>query len=320
MALKWPSLPYFRSRMDTTVSALVLLLLLPAGRCFAWGTTGHAYASNLAIDCLPARLRPMYEANRAWIARHSIDPDDWRKDNFAEEAPRHFIDLDAAGAEAVSAYPEDYWVAVGIWGKRAVDTNGTVPWRVGEYYGKLVRAYRSRDARAIVEISSWLGHYVGDAHVPFHATVDYDGQSTGQKGIHARFETGLLDQLIKPADLNARSAVVIKNPVNAAFQWLRTSLTLCPEILAADKRAILKDADLGYNYYAEFALRARPIAIRRLEESAQDTASLWLSAWIEAGRPQLPEPVDVHAGMPLNARTHDPDRPAETPVAAPEKS
>ena len=34
-----------------------------------------------------------------------------------------------------------------------------------------------------------LGHYVGDAHVPLHTTSNYNGQKTGQKGIHAFWES-----------------------------------------------------------------------------------------------------------------------------------
>jgi hypothetical protein len=284
-----------------------LLLLHQGPRCLAWGVTGHSLSNSLAIDCLPVDLKPIYLANKAWVAHHSIDPDEWRRDNFAAESPRHFIDLDTDGPEAALAYPADYWTAVGLLGKTAVDRNGTVPWRISEYYGKLVRAFRAQDARAVVEISTWLGHYVSDAHVPFHATVSYDGQLTNQKGIHARFEAGLIDQLIKLSALKPEAAIVIKEPAAAAFQWARASLALCPDLLAADKLAILKDADFGINYYTEFGKVARPIAIRRLEQSAHATASLWMSAWVEAGKPAPVASVDVHAGEPLEKATRDPD-------------
>jgi hypothetical protein len=286
---------------------IVLLLLLTASRCFGWGAAGHNLSNNLAVDCLPSGLKPLFEANRAWVAHHSVDPDLWRQQNFAAESPRHFIDLDAGGEEAARTYPSDYWVAAGMMGRAVVDRNGTVPWRIAEYYGKLVRAYRSRNARAIVEIATWLGHYVADVHVPFHATANYDGQATRQRGIHARFETSLVEQRIKAEDLRPAEAVAIKDCTAAAFRWARASLSLCPELLEADRRAIQRDADFGYNYYTEFAVTARPIAIRRLEASAHETASLWMSAWLEAGSPPVPAPADVHAGEPIDAHTHDPD-------------
>ena len=285
-------------------------LLLTTSTCLAWGVTGHNLANNVAIDCLPHQLKPLYDANRAWIVKHSTDPDEWRRDNFAIESPRHFIDLDVNGPEGAQTYPDDYWVAAGILGKETVDKNGTVPWRITEYYGKLVRAYRSGDARAIIEISTWLGHYASDVHVPFHATANYDGQLTGQKGIHARFESVMVDKLIKLTDLKPGEAAIIRDPTAAAFRWARASLSLCPEILEADKRGIVQDANFGDNYYTEFASLARPIALHRLEDSARDTASLWFSAWVAAGRPDPPTATDVHAGEAADKRPRDPDIPA----------
>ena len=34
-----------------------------------------------------------------------------------------------------------------------------------------------------------MGHYIGDAHVPPHTTENYNGQLSGQTGIHALWET-----------------------------------------------------------------------------------------------------------------------------------
>jgi hypothetical protein len=305
----------FVARTVQVITLCLAVILIPASSCFGWGATGHKYSNNLAIDCLPVALMPLYEANRSWITRHSVDPDEWRRDNFAAESPRHFIDLDADGLEAARTYPEDYWIAAGLLGKDKLDKNGTLPWRIAEYYGKLVRAFRSRNPRAIVEISTWLGHYVSDAHVPFHVTANYDGQLTGQKGIHVRFEVRLLDQFIKPADLKAQAASLVKDPVTAVFQWMRASLGYCPEILAADKRALQQDAGYGINYYNDFAKTARPVAVQCLEQSARDTASLWTSAWVEGGRPEFAA-AELHASDPPDKPTRDPDLSSIKPAAA----
>jgi hypothetical protein len=277
---------------------------------YAWGRVGHRYIHYLAIEALPEDLKAIYAANREWIIQHSIDPDEWRRGNPAE-GPNHFIDLDFKGLDAARTFPEDYWVACGLYGKAEIDKNGVVPWRIGQYYAKLVRAFREQNPRAIVEISTFLGHYVADIHVPFHACLNYDGQLTGQKGIHARFESVLLERQIALTDLKVRSGRIIKTPVKSAFQWARESLKLSFEVLEADKQAAAQDAQYGEVYYTAFGKRARPIAIRRLEEAGRALASLWRSAWEEAGRPALAT-VEVHAGEPLDAPTRDPDLPAAT--------
>ena len=41
------------------------------------------------------------------------------------------------------------------------------------------------DVDYILKNSADLGHSFSDAHVPLHNSVNYNGQLTGQKGIHA---------------------------------------------------------------------------------------------------------------------------------------
>ena len=282
------------------------LLLLSAAPSFGWGTVGHRYASGLAVEDVPTELKPLYAANKEWIVAHSSDPDHWREQDRSE-APHHFIDLDKWGLEDAKNFPHDYWVACGLYGKDAVDKNGVVPWRIGQYYAKLVVAFKKRDARAIVDTSAWLGHYVADIHVPFHACANYDGQLTGQKGVHARFESVMVERQIAEKDLKTAGTVRISDPVAAAFGWTQTSLKRSFDVLAADKAAAVKDGNYGDEYYKTFGAKARPIALAALNESGRDLASLWAAAWIAAGKPALPDAANVHASEPLNAPTHDPD-------------
>ena len=285
---------------------MVPLFLMATLPVHAWGVTGHRYINGVAIEALPAELRPLYAANREWIVQHAIDPDLWREGN-RDEGPHHFIDLDTWGEEVATHFPQDYWFACGLYGKAALDKNGVVPWRIGHYYGKLVAAFQAKDARKIVEISAWLGHYAADIHVPFHATKNYDGQLTAQKGIHARFESDLVERQIKLQDIKVRPARRLASPITSAFGWAQASLALCTKVLGADKAAAMQAPGYGDAYYTAFGKEARPIALQRLEEGARDLASLWYSAWLAAGKPEIPAIADVHVGEPLEQRTHDPD-------------
>ncbi len=42
---------------------------------------------------------------------------------------------------------------------------------------------------AILKLSAEIGHYMADAHVPLHANSNYNGQQTGQHGIHGLWES-----------------------------------------------------------------------------------------------------------------------------------
>jgi hypothetical protein len=59
-------------------------------------------------------------------------------------------------------------------------------------------------------------------------------------------------------------------------------------ILLADRRARGGLSDYTDEYYDRFYNFAGAILIRQLTEAATDVGSYWLTAWINAGRPQLP--------------------------------
>ena len=46
-----------------------------------------------------------------------------------------------------------------------------------------------------------LRHYIQDAHQPLHATDNYDGQLTGNDGIHSRFERDLFERFELASDV-----------------------------------------------------------------------------------------------------------------------
>ena len=46
---------------------------------------------------------------------------------------------------------------------------------------KLTNAFKEKDLIRILKFSAEIGHYISDAHVPLHATENYNGQFTNQK-------------------------------------------------------------------------------------------------------------------------------------------
>lgn len=77
------------------IATLVAIAMLAAPiRAHAWGFEAHAFIMARAIELLPSELRPFFEANRTFLVEHTIDPDLWRNAGFAEEPPRHFIDIE----------------------------------------------------------------------------------------------------------------------------------------------------------------------------------------------------------------------------------
>jgi hypothetical protein len=270
--------------------ALMFVLVVPRPS-IAWGFEGHKYIMSAAIPLLPEAIRPFFVAYQATIVEHAIDPDLWRTAGWEQETPHHFMDLDAYGPYPFARLPHVQPEAVAKYGREMIDRNGTLPWRAEEIYTKLVEAFtlKSSYSRENVKFfSSVIAHYIADAHVPFHACLNHDGQLTGQSGIHARFETELFERyrtrlVVKPGTL-----VPVANARELAFASLTESFTFAQTILDADRAAVAGRAAYDDEYFTLFFSKARPILERSLSDSIRDVASVIAAAWAQAGRPALP--------------------------------
>ncbi|HXH07887.1 MAG TPA: hypothetical protein VNI83_14980 [Vicinamibacterales bacterium] len=279
----------------------VLLAVLWPAPAAAWGFDVHRLITDRAIALLPAPIRPFFEKHRVFVVEHSIDPDLWRTAGFAEEPPRHFLDLDAYGRWPFEALPREYGAAVRRFGRETVDANGLLPWRAAEIHAQLVGAFGAATDPArpyalddVKFFTAVLAHYAGDAFVPFHATKNYDGQLTGQHGIHSRFET----ELVRRFEGRLRLAPAARPPVREArdfiFDALLSGYRLVDEILAVDRRAVAGRTEYDDAYFDRFFAGVQAVLERRLTASIEGVAALVAGAWEAAGRPVVPlEPARV---------------------------
>jgi hypothetical protein len=277
------------------IAGLVCTLATPTP-LHAWGYDAHKFIVDRAISLLPDELRPLFEANRTLVVEHAIDPDLWR-DSFASvEDPHHYLDFDweGYGPYPFAGLPRDLDEAIKKFGKATVDRNGTLPWRTEEMYGKLKDAFAAYPQRGwfarfdILFYSSWLGHYISDAHVPLHAVTDSDGQKTGQRGIHTRFEALLFERYMKQLKLSPRRIEPVRNPREFAFATLLQSTQLVPAVLEADRVAIGSNDVYDSAYYEAFFKGSRAVLERRLDESTAAVAAIIQGAWEAAGKPPVP--------------------------------
>ncbi len=293
--------------MATTMTAmrvlplpLALLLLvvgLPAG-LGAWGFPAHKHIADRMIALLPAELRPAFEARRSFIVERTVDPDLWRNVGWEEEPPNHFLDLDAEpyGAYPFEALPREYDKAVEKFGKDVVHREGTLPWRVAEFSGRLERAFASLKRPVpspyvlddIALFSAVLTHYVSDGHVPLHAVKNYDGQTTGQPGAHSRFESELFERYTPQLAIVPAPRPPVTNARDEMFRILLESNRLADRVLAADRAAARGREYYDDAFFAEFRTEALPIVDQRVADSIAASAAFIAGAWEKAGRPAVP--------------------------------
>lgn len=277
-------------RRSFILIAALTVVVVPS-RAEAWGFEVHKYILARAIPLLPAEIRPFFEKFQGPIVEHAIDPDLWRTAGWEAEPPRHFVDMDAYGSYPFKELPRTYDEAVRRYGKAFVDKNGTLPWRSEEIFAKLTEAFTQQAPYARENIkffASIIGHYAGDAHVPFHAVLNYDGQLTGQWGIHSRFETELFLRYQNRLNVTPGPIVPVPNARDFIFDTLIASFPHVRPILDADKAAVQGREEYDDEYFERFVAKVQPILERRLGDSIAGTASLIASAWIAAGRPALP--------------------------------
>jgi hypothetical protein len=282
-------------------SALAVLLLLPTP-ALAWGTLAHRFIMGRAIDLLPPDVRPFFEHFRAELVVRVIDPDTYRTVGW-EDDPNHFLDLGVKefGAYPFNELPREYGAAVEKFGMATLRKYGLLPWRFQEEFGNLRRAFEALGRNSayaptdVVLFTSVAAHYIQDATMPLHASDNYDGQLSGQNGIHSRFETALFERFANRLTIAPAAPKPLAAPRDRAFEVLLASNQLVPALLAADKSAIGANDAYDNAYFDRFLQNARPLLEQQLARAITETASLILGAWEQAGKPalrtEIPQPV-----------------------------
>jgi hypothetical protein len=297
----------------------VVLLAMPAG-VQGWGMDVHRWLTRRALTGLPGELKPFFGAQIDFLSERAADPDLWRvaglRTDIGDEDPNHFLDIDALDEPAPFVNVPRTWEGlVARYGLDRATKAGRVPWRAEDMYKRLVGHftdmgrpnapyYAGDNARYIAAV---LSHYLADAHQPLHATGNYDGQLTGQNGIHSRFETTLVLRNLSTLNLAPVTIRPVGNIREFMFATIVESQSLVGTVLAADRRATAGRELYDDGYYAALLTGTRPVLEKRLGDSASAIASVIVQAWKEAGSPTLP----------LNTGTRTPARIRRAPAAPP---
>ncbi len=267
-----------------------------------WGFFAHKRVNKYAVFTLPEELIGFYKKNIDYVEEHAVDADK-RRYALKEEAPRHYIDIDHYGEHPFDSMPRKWEDAVEKYTEDTLQEYGIVPWYIHTVYNRLVYAFIDKDADKILKYSADLGHYVADAHVPLHTTENYDGQLTGQKGIHAFWESRLPELFSEDYDYLVGTANYKYSVLDFAWETVESSNAALDSVLGFDK--ILSenyDKDRQYSYEKrgtktinvrseEFSLAYHEMLSgmveRRMRKTIISIGSLWYSAWVDAGQPVL---------------------------------
>jgi len=268
----------------------------------SWGFYGHRLINRAAIFTLPPDLFAFYRYHLPYLEEEATAADRRRGFDLLE-GPRHFIDLERYGPPPYFLLPPTWKEAVACYGEEELNGHGILPWHIHLVYYRLTEAFRQSDYDRILRLSADLGHYFADAHVPLHVTHNYNGQLTGQYGLHSLLESRIPELMGADYDLLTGPALVIDRVRDLIWDCIRESAGFVPFVLEADCRVrdslpednwkvpemrgqtrvmvYSRSYALLYNEFLSNLMENRMrLAIHRL-------GSLWLTAWVEAGQPTL---------------------------------
>ncbi len=264
------------------------ILVLGLGPLFGWGETADRLVTNRAVDTLPQEMQPFFYANRQFLVEH-VGPADETDPKTGTARHTDFIQLDHYAPFPFSALPRDYNAASTKFNRRVLEQYGILPWEIGFYSKKLTDAFRDHDWKQVRTSAAILAHYVNAAHDPFNTTINMEGKLSAQPGVNERFSSGLVDRYQLFFFVQPNEAVFIHDPTDHAFELCLTAHSWLENVLLADRRAHEGFSSYSQEYYDKFYSLAGAILVRQLSDASTDVGSYWLTAWINAGRPQLPQ-------------------------------
>lgn len=280
-----------------------LVFSLYAKQSNAWGFFAHRRINRLAVFTLPPQMMLLYKANIEFITEHATDPDKLRY-VLKEEGAHHYIDIDHYGIYPWDNLPRRWNEAIQKFSRDSLSAHGIVPWYALQIYYRLEEAFKRKDQVAILKWSAYLGHYVADACVPLHATSNYNGQFTGQNGIHALWESNIPELLADSTfDYWTGKAEFIEHPGNYIWTLVLGSGKAADSVLQIQKQLlqtfsqpqiyafINRNSQLIRSFSPQFVttynLHLNGMVERRMLQSIHAVSSLWYTAWVNGGQPDL---------------------------------
>jgi hypothetical protein len=279
------------------VAASLLLASVSAfPQSSTWGWQGHTFINEQAVSFLPPEMSFFIE-HTSFLGDHAPDPD-----QDSEPGVYHYIDIDYYPEFFEGTLPHDINDLAALYSNSIVEENGLVPWVVEIWCDSLTSLMASGQWDVAWQIAAELGHYVGDSHQPLHLTMNYDGQLTGNDGVHSRYETNMVNAHLDEITLNPITAEFWPNVLDSTFGYIDQMYVYVDDIIAADDYAYGQAGNYNNTYYNLMWEELEEITVTCLQKASYDLACIWMTCWINAGSPN-PDGVNIQDSSNVTAVT-----------------
>ncbi|MFP4470108.1 MAG: T9SS type A sorting domain-containing protein [Bacteroidota bacterium] len=274
---------FFYKRITATLAALAMLIVF-AG----WGYTGHKTINTKASLSFNEEMSDFYQWTTI-LANHASDAD-YRKNVDPTEGPKHYIDIDNYQIfNTTGRIPQTYDSVVSMYGLNFVIDNGILPWATLTTYDSLQACFTRGDWDKAVLFAADLGHYVADGHMPLHLTKNYNGQFTGNYGIHSRYETTMINAFISHFVYEGREIAEVENVSDYVFGYIYDKYIYVDSVLAADNYAQEVAGNTNsWTYKSTLWEQSKSFTVPLFSDASHALAELIYSAWKAAGSPPMP--------------------------------
>ena len=281
----------------------ILLCCLLTIQSFSWGFFAHKKINYHAVFLLPPQMMVLYKPQIDFLSEHSVDPDK-RRYAMKQEGQRHYIDIDYYGKYPFKELPRKWTTAATKFSEDTLYKYGTVPWWIQIMQTQLTKAFKEKNQFKILKLSADIGHYISDAHVPLHATLNHNGQLTDQKGIHAFWESRIPELLAeKEWNFFIGKAAYLRNAPSFMWKRILESSLAADSVLQFEKELSAefptdqkfafekKNNNTARQYSTAFTIaynkKLNGMVERRMQQSIYAVASFWYTCWVDAGQPDL---------------------------------
>lgn len=277
-------------------------MLLPHLDGFSFGFAAHRKINRMAIFTLPPEMIGFFKHHIEYITERSIDPDR-RAHAIVGEAQRHYIDIDHFGENPFDIMPRRWNEAVEKFSEDTLQLYGILPWHVNVMMRRLTQAFQDEDVDRILYNATHLGHYISDLCTPLHTTKYYNGRTPQQRGIHALWESRLVELYANSYNYFVGRAEYIASPPDRAWELVEESHAKVDTIyLVFDSLMVNLPSDVIFAHemrgqstqrtFSRVFSHAMHEAMngmveRQMQRAVKSVGDFWFTAWVDAGQPDL---------------------------------
>ena len=265
----------------STLLILSLWLILSS-----WGSVGHRIINQHAPASFPPGMA-FLKGSFSTILVDSASAADDRKGWDYSESAKHYIDIDNYNGFILNGKIPMTEDSLGnIYGYSFIMDNGVLPWATIAAFDSLKACFQRNNFYKASLFAADLGHYVGDGHMPLHITQNYDGQNTGQHGVHSRYESHMIGDYSDQINYSDDSAQLINDVPGFIFTYLYRDYKYVDSVLLADQYATsVAGNTYSSAYYQALWDKTGVFTIGLFKDASWSLASLIYTAWTQAGHP-----------------------------------